>query len=86
MKKIIGIIHPFDALQTLYIYKDGDILTTVQTKIDDIPKTILNLAIAYEIDQIDLAGAKNFTKGVADKINKEYSKYNLQSKLIIKYI
>lgn len=40
MKKIIGIIHPFDIYQTFYVYEDGNKLEIVQTKMDDIPDTI----------------------------------------------
>jgi len=44
MKKIIGIIHPFDIYQTFYVYEDGNKLEITYTKIDDIPDTVLELS------------------------------------------
>ena len=38
MKKIIGIIHPFDIYQTLYVYEDGKELENIQTRMKDLPK------------------------------------------------
>lgn len=37
MKKIIGIIHPFDLYQTFYVYEDGKDVENVQVKIENIP-------------------------------------------------
>lgn len=86
MKKIIGIIHPFDIYQTFYVYEDGNKLEIIQTKMGDIPDTVLELAAVYDVNQVDLSGAKHFTKRIIQKIQeKELSKYS-QNKLIIKCI
>ena len=86
MKKIIGIIHPFDIYQTFYVYQDGNKLEIVQTKINDIPDTIFELSHAYNVNQIDLSGAEHFIKGIIKQIKeKEFTRYN-ENKLDIKCI
>lgn len=86
MKKIIGIIHPFDIYQTFYVYQDGNKLEAIQTKIINIPDTIFELCHAYDINQVDLSGAKHFTKGIIKQIKeKEFTRYN-ENKLNIKCI
>lgn len=86
MKKIIGIIHPFDIYQTFYVYQDGNKLEIVQTKVKDIPDTIFELSQTYDVYQVDLSGAQHFTKGLIRQIQeKEITKYN-ENKLIIKCI
>ena len=86
MKKIIGIIHPFDIYQTFYVYEDGNKLEIIQTKIKDIPDTIFELSQAYDVYQVDLSGAKNFAKGIIKQIQeKEITKYN-ENKLYIRCI
>ena len=70
MKKIIGIIHPFDIYQTFYVYEDGNI----------------ELSRTYDVYQVDLSGAEHFAKGIIKQIQeKEITKYN-ENKLTIKCI
>lgn len=86
MKKIIGIIHPFDAYQTFYVYEDGNKLEVVQTTIEDIPDTVFRLSQVYDTYQVDLSGAERFNRGIIKQIKeKESIKYN-NNKLIIKSI
>ena len=86
MKKIIGIIHPFDIYQTFYVYEDGNKLEIVRTKINDIPDTVFELSRMYDVYQVDLSGAEHFAKGIIKQIQeKEISKYN-ENKLTIKCI
>ena len=86
MKKIIGIIHPFDAYQTFYVYEDGNKLEVVQTTIENIPDTIFRLSQTYDTYQVDLSGAERFNRGIIKQIKeKESIKYN-NNKLIIKSI
>lgn len=86
MKKIIGIIHPFDIYQTFYVYEDGNKLEIIQTKMNDIPDTIFQLSHTYDIYQVDLSGAERFIKGIIKKIQeKEFTKYN-ENKLNIRCI
>ena len=86
MKKIIGIIHPFDIYQTFYVYEDGNKLEIIQTKMNDIPDTIFQLSHTYDVYQVDLSGAERFIKGIIKKIQeKEFTKYN-KNKLNIRCI
>ena len=62
MKKIIGIIHPFDIYQTFYVYEDGNKLEIVHTKINDIKDTVYELYRMYDIYQVDLSGSEQFAK------------------------
>ena len=86
MKKIIGIIHPFDIYQTFYVYQDGNKLEITQTKVKDIPDTIFELSRIYDVYQVDLSGAEHFNKGIIKQIQeKQFTKYQ-ENKLIIKCI
>jgi len=77
MKKIIGIIHPFDLYQTFYVYEDGNKLDAMQIKIKDIPNTIFQLCETYNVYQLDLSGAERFSKKIIQDIQKqELIKYN----------
>ena len=86
MKKIIGIIHPFDLYQILYVYQDGNKLEARKVKTGDIPETIFELSQLYDIYQIDLTGAKHYNLGIIKQIQeKELLRYN-KNKLTIKCI
>ena len=86
MKKIIGIIHPFDIKQTLYVYQDGNKIDAKQINMDDVPATIINLSHLYDVYQVDLSGARNYAKGVVRKIQQlEFTKYQ-ENKLDIRII
>ena len=41
MRKILGIIHPFDIYQTFYVYENGNKLEIVQARMKDVPSTVL---------------------------------------------
>jgi hypothetical protein len=83
MKKIIGIIHPFDMYQTFYVYEDGNELELTQVRMNDIPDTILELSKIYDVYQIDLSGSNHYTQNIIKQIKeKEATKYN-ENKLII---
>jgi hypothetical protein len=86
MKKIVGVIHPFDVYQTFYVYEDKNQLDIIQTTIDDLPEAILKSANINNVYQIDISGSQQFVKGIINQIKeKEISKYS-QNKLIISYV
>ncbi len=86
MKKIIGLIHPFDANQTLYVYEDGNSLDFMKVKIENIPEAIFKLSKAYNVYDVDLSGAKYFSKKLIQKIQEEEMiKYN-EKKLNIRIV
>ena len=83
MKKIVGVIHPFDMYQTFYVYEDGNELELIQVRMNDIPDTILELSKVYDVYQIDLSGSNHYTQNIIKQIKeKEITKYN-ENKLII---
>lgn len=86
MRKIVGIIHPFDLYQIFYIYEDGNKLKVIKTTVDNIPNAIFELSQTYNVYQVDLSGAKHYIQGIINKIQEqEMSKYN-EHKLNIKCI
>lgn len=77
MRKIVGILRPFEYQQKVFVYEDGNKIDGIQDTIDNIPMVIVELAQKYEITQVDLTGPKQYSKGISQKIhNKEFTKYN----------
>lgn len=86
MKKIIGVLQPFDSCQAFYVYDDGKKIDSLSVKTKEIPESIYNLAQKHKILDIELSGNKFYTKGIAKKIqNYEKTKFNKQ-KINIKFI
>lgn len=80
MTKIIGILNPFDLIQTCYVYQNGQEIEIMQGKMLEIPEIILTLARKYNVNQIDLSGSKNYLEGIIKKVKeKELSKYNMNT-------
>ena len=71
MKKIVGVIHPFDMYQTFYVYEDGNKLDIIQARINDIPDTIFELSKIYDVYQVDLSGAEYFVRGIIKQIQEK---------------
>ena len=77
MKKIIGIVRPFDTTQTFYVYEDGNKINIMSIPIEQMENHILNLCEQYEITQVDLTGPKQYIKGIQERVQKaELTKYN----------
>ena len=77
MKKIIGIVRPFDITQTFYVYEDGNKIDIMSIPIEQMENHILNLCEQYEITQVDLTGPKQYIKGIQERVQKaELIKYN----------
>lgn len=68
MKKIIGILRPFDYKQQFFVYEDGNKIDSIETTIDDLPKEVIDLAQKYEIIQVDLTGPKQYGRGIKKNI------------------
>ena len=49
MKRIVGILHPFDLMQTFYIYEDGNKTDVFRTSIQSLPETVVHYAKKYGI-------------------------------------
>ena len=76
--KIIGIIKPFDMMQKIYVFNEGDNIETVSTTLEDFNNIIFSLCNKYNITNIDLAGAKKFNNQIKENLIKEnISKYKI---------
>lgn len=71
MRKIVGIIKPFENFQKCYIYEDGQKLEETKFTLEELPKAIVSLSNQYQIENIDLTGSKNFSSGIKKFIEKE---------------
>lgn len=86
MKKIIGVIHPFDAQQILYVYENGNKLAFEKVPLDKVPETIFKFSHEYDVNQVNLSGAQVFNKRLVKQIKQqEATKYSTNN-LIIKCI
>lgn len=78
MKKIISILQPFDAKQTVIAYEDGNKIDARQISTANFVDEICIFAKELDIHDINLGGAKQYGKGLAKKIVEEnLTKYNL---------
>lgn len=69
MKKIIGMLRPFDMSQTLIVYEDGNKIDIKECLLESfITEDIFELAKKHDIHQLDLVGPKKYAKGIANKI------------------
>ena len=85
-KKIIGLLQPFDLKQNIYVYEDGNKIEIIETKVDNFTSEMLQLINKYKIEDIELAGPKEYTKGIGTKVQEEYIKNYSNNNLNIKYI
>lgn len=77
MKKIISVLQPFVREQTFYIYEDGNLIAEKSDRIENIDKAIFSLSEEYKVDKVELAGPKQYNRGLKRKIQEvEMSKYN----------
>jgi hypothetical protein len=77
MRKIVGLIKPFDLKQNLYVYEDGNKIESASPQLDNINNTIFALADKYNIVQVDLVGPKQYIRGLTKKLQEaEMAKYN----------
>jgi hypothetical protein len=86
MKKIIGMIKPFDMKQNFYVYEDGNKLDSASPTIDEINETIFALMQEYGVSQLDLVGPKQYNKGLSKKIKEaemvKYDKNTLEINIV----
>jgi hypothetical protein len=80
MKKIVGMIKPFDMKQEFYVYEDGNKIAAVSSTIDGINEAIFSLAEQNDVQQVDLVGPKQYIKGLTKKFEEaEMAKYSKNS-------
>ena len=77
MKKIIGVWKPFELKQNFYVYDNGNKIDAISIKMDEINNTIFNLQKKYNINDIELIGPKQFSKGIKNLfLAEEKNKFN----------
>lgn len=69
MTKIVGIIQPFDVMQTIYVYEDGNKKTSAPCNINDLAEHIVKLAAEHHVSEVDLHGSVQYNKGLAALID-----------------
>lgn len=86
MKKIIGIIRPFDLRQTFYVYEDGNKIAVEYPTLNEINESVFSLSSKYEVNQVDLVGPKQYNRGLSKRIKEaEMTKFN-ENKLEINIV
>ena len=86
MKKIIAVLRPFDRKQNLYLFEDGNQIINEQVTLDDFNTFIFKLQQDYDVNQLDLTGPKQFSRGIKRKLEQaEIEKYH-KNKLTINII
>lgn len=77
MKKIISTIQPFDIKQAVYVYEDGNKIDITSIDLENLSEHLLNKAKEYDIEDIYLVGANQYSKQIKNKCEeKELEKYN----------
>lgn len=83
MKKIVGVLRPFDLQQNFYVYEDGNKIDAATPTVDQINDTVFAFVEAHDVHQMDLAGPKQYARGISKKYQKaEMTKYNANTMII----
>ena len=86
MKKIVSVIKPFIINQNVFVYEDGNKIDVLSVPLDNIQNILINTAIKYEVNDIELIGSKKYLNGIINKVQKEEIKEYNANKLNIKII
>lgn len=86
MKKIVSVIKPFIINQNVFVYEDGNKIDVLSVPLDNIQKILINTAIKYEVNDIELIGSKKYLNGIINKVQEEEIKQYNANKLNIKII
>lgn len=77
MRKIVGILRPFDLHQTLYVYEDSNKIDYAKPTFAELNNTIFALVDQYQINDITFLGSMQFNRGIKNKlIEDELTKYS----------
>lgn len=71
MKKIVSVIKPFIINQNVFVYEDGNKIDVLSVPLDNIQNILINTAIKYEVNDIELIGSKKYLNGIINKVQKE---------------
>lgn len=85
MKKIVAMLQPFDLKQTVYVYENGNKIKVVEIETAEVANTICTLAQEEKVEEINLGGAKQYSKGIGKKIQ-EAATTQYSTSFEIKYL
>lgn len=85
MKKIVGILQPFDMIQKVFVYDQGHQINAKECSLEDFPKVLFAFADNYEIDTINLSGPSFFVDKIQQDIkNAAITEYGYENINIVK--
>lgn len=85
MKKIVGVLQPFDAMQKIFVYEQGHQINSKECSLEQLPKALFIFSNWYETDTINLFGPAFFVDKVKQNIDNESMKeYGYKKLNIIK--
>ena len=77
MKKIVGILNPFDATQSFYFYEDGNRIDRLTCSLNEIPSSLISFASNYGVTDVDVSGPQFFSQAIVKEIDTYMiNKYN----------
>ena len=77
MKKIVGVLRPFDYEQNFFVYEDGNKIDSANPAVDEINNVVFGFVEKYDVHQMDLAGPKQYSRGIEKKYKEaEITKYS----------
>lgn len=68
MKKIIGMVRPFEMQQSLMVYEDGNKIDICQTTLDNLNNDLFMLMDKHQVYRLDFVGPKTFLHGLSEQI------------------
>lgn len=71
MIKMVAMLQPFERVQKIYVYENGNLLDVSSTSMEEFPSAVFALKDKYNVTKLDLVGATRFSKGFKEKIHKE---------------
>ena len=86
MKKLVTLLQPFDLKQIVYAYEDGNKIQVAEIETAKVADGICKLAQSLEIKEINLGGAKQYSKGIGKKIQEAAAAQYSITDLEIKYL
>lgn len=85
-KKIIIILQPFASQQQVYVYEGDNKIDMDEPTLGGLENCIANLILTHKITKINLAGPRQFARGIAqdleDKIRTLNIGYEIEMNLI----
>ena len=64
MKKIIGMVNPFEYNQTLFVFDDQTLIDQIEVSTSRLTFGLKGLIKKYEIEEVIFKGSKEYTMGL----------------------